>query len=136
MRPKTGREALRQILDIWASGLRSGAITAAIVFPFVALGIAWGAVVVLTTALLLLLVLMARNYNDILLFAMRRRTETAGLRDAAALRVVFEEFAAERRAALAGPRRAIDTWPLGLSKRLAGFRSLGVGERPVRSAGR
>ncbi|MDQ1745746.1 MAG: hypothetical protein QOD07_9 [Frankiaceae bacterium] len=135
MTPKTGRVALRQTLDIWASGLRSGAIAAAIVLPFGALGIAWGAVVVLTTVSLSLLVLMARNYNDILLFAMRRGADTAGPRDAAALREVFEEFAAERRAASAGHRRAVETWPFRLSKWLAGFGGLGVGKRPVRSAG-
>ena len=129
MRPKTGREAMRQILDIWASGLKSGAVTGAIVLPFTSLGLAWGAAIVVPMALVVLVALMARNYNQILLFAMRRGGADLGPRDAAALRQVFEEFAAERRTASTWPRRAVDTCSFGLSKWLTGPRRLGVPRR-------
>lgn len=134
--PMNARTALRQSIVMCVTSVIAGAVAAGVVLPFAALGIAWGTVIVLTVLVLPLVGLMVRNYHQLVLFAMRRGAGTAGLRDDAALRAVFEEFAAERRAASGGSRRAIDTWPLQLSAWLAGSRHLGIGRHAVRSAGR
>jgi hypothetical protein len=135
MTPKTARVVMRQSLDICGTGLLSGAVAAVVVAPFNVLGFAWGTAIVATAMLALVIALMVRSYNQILLFAMRRRAGSPGARDAAVLTELFEEFAAEGRADGHGTRGVIDVWPLRLSKWLAASRHLGVGERAMRSAG-